>query len=362
MDDGSRAPAGRVPPGAEPPPGTPKPVAQGAPLRDPQGRTIRYLRLSITDRCNYRCTYCMPPEGFERAPRSEVLSIDELVRVARIFAACGVEAVRITGGEPTVRSGLVDLVAGISTIDGIRDVAMTTNGDRLAALARPLFAAGLRRLNISLDTLDPERHARITRGGRLAHVLAGIDAAQAAGFDPIKLNTVVIRGFNDDELERIVDFAWARGLVPRFIELMPVGEAGRRHGAAAVVPVAEMLERLGGRVDPRPVDPGTTGLGPAVYRAARGDPSRRIGFIGAVSEQFCATCNRLRVTAKGELRACLARPEGRDLRALLRSGASDGAMTEIIRAAVGARLDGHHFWQREAAQSSDLVVMTGVGG
>lgn len=331
-------------------------------LLDSKGRRITYLRLSVTDRCNYRCTYCMPPEGFERAPRDAVLSLEELARVVRIFARLGVETVRLTGGEPMVRRGLVDLVARIAATEGIRDVAMTTNAELLDHLAAPLRRAGLTRLNVSLDTLDPKRFSELTRGGRLDHVLAGLDAAREAGFERIKLNAVVVRGVNDQELEDLVDFAWSRGMVPRFIELMPLGEAGRMHGRQAVVPIREMRDRLAHRLGDLPRDGVGPGAGPAVYYPDQDRSDRAVGFIGAVTESFCAGCNRVRVTSEGQLRGCLARPEGSDLRALMREGADDEAIAEAVRRTVLGRKEGHEFWEDSPGDSSGLVVMTGIGG
>lgn len=207
----------------------------GPPLIDPQARRVRYLRLSLTDRCNYRCTYCMPEEGVERLPRAELLTLEEIVAVVRAFAAWGVERVRLTGGEPTIRRGLVELVAALAAIP--IEVALTTNGARLAELAAPLRAAGLGGLTVSLDSLDPDRFARITRRGVLADVLAGLDAARAAGFAPIKLNTVAVRGFNDDELGALALWAWERDFVPRFIEVMPMA-GGRLFVPGELMPAA----------------------------------------------------------------------------------------------------------------------------
>jgi GTP 3',8-cyclase len=330
-------------------------------LIDAKGRRITYLRLSLTDRCNYRCTYCMPKEGYPRAAREELLDIEELVRVVAVFAGLGVTAVRLTGGEPSVRGGLVDLVAGVAGLPGIDDVAMTTNGDRLATLALPLREAGLRRLNVSLDTLDPIRFGRMTRGGRLEKVLSGLDAAAGAGFEQIKINTVVIGGENDHEIEALCEYAWARGILPRFIELMPIGEAGRHYGREAVVPTAELVRRLDALIEAEPTGD-RLGPGPAVYYRHRARPEWRVGFIGAVTEQFCATCNRLRLTSQGALRGCLARPEGVDLRNLIRSGATDTDLAAAIRLAVFGRKEGHEFWTDAPGDTSNLVVMTGVGG
>ena len=324
-------------------------------LSDAQGRGLRYLRLSVTDRCDLRCTYCMPAEGEPASPREEVLSIEEAIRVVRVFHRLGVRTVRLTGGEPLVRRGLDTLIRAIRHEIGIDDIALTTNGTALGALAARLADAGLARINVSLDSLRPATFAAITRGGELARVLEGIDAARAAGLR-VKTNTVVIRGENDDEAEALVRWAWTKDLVPRFIELMPLGAAAAL-GAARVVPSAELRARLAHLIDeasePR------TDRGPAVYASARDGSGRRVGFIGAVSENFCARCNRVRVTAKGDIRACLASPRGLSLRDLMRAGASDDALEDTIREALFGKGLGHEF---AGGDQHRHVAMSRVGG
>jgi GTP 3',8-cyclase len=272
-------------------------------LVDRVERRVRYLRVSLTDRCNMRCTYCMPAEGIEHVPRSEVLSLEEIVRMVRSFAAWGVERVRLTGGEPTLRRNLIWLVEQLRAIEtragAPLEVVMTSNGELLGPLAPALAQAGLSAVTVSLDTLDPDRFAAITRRGRLDRVIAGIDAAVAAKL-PLKLNTVAVRGFNDDELGALCRFAWAREATPRFIELMPMA-GGRLYVPGELMPAAaireHIAERIDGAVEPASaVDDGP--FGPARYFVIRGGEhdGRRFGTIAAMTENFCSSCNRLRVS------------------------------------------------------------------
>jgi cyclic pyranopterin phosphate synthase len=334
-------------------------AAPGDILRDGHGRRIRYLRLSVTDRCDLRCRYCMPAQGQPTSPRPEVLSIEELLRAAKIFRDLGVTTVRLTGGEPLVRRGLVDLVSALRFDLGIQDLALTTNGTLLAGMAEPLRRAGLRRLNISLDTLRPERFRALTLRDELARVLEGIEAASEAGFEEPKLNTVAMKGFNDDELGDLVDFAWERGYTPRLIELMPVGE-GAPLMAEHHLPTSEMLQLLGDRVAGAP-EARSEGRGPARYFASRSDPDRQVGFISALSDRFCEGCNRVRLSARGELRPCLASPRGISLRDLLRSGAGDREIARAVRAALWNKEEGHHYLD-DQTEAHRRVAMPGIGG
>jgi len=326
-------------------------------LVDRSDRRVRYLRISLTDRCNMRCTYCMPSEGIDHVARSEVLTLEEVVRVARAFAAWGVERIRLTGGEPTLRRDLVWLVAQLHAIKtgaagqgAPLEVVMTSNGELLEDLARPLREAGLGALTVSLDTLDAQRFAAITRRDRLAKVIAGIDAAVAAGL-PLKLNTVALRGFNDDELGALCEFAWAREATPRFIELMPMAGGrlfvpGELMPAAAVrAHVCDQLRGPGsGRVEVELGEQPSGPYGPAQYFVIRGGAhdGQRFGTIAAMTENFCGRCNRLRVSATGQLHACLARDDAGDLRGALRS-AEPGALERVVRAALGLKHDTHGF-------------------
>jgi cyclic pyranopterin phosphate synthase len=275
---------------------------------------VDYLRLSITDRCNLRCSYCMPPEGVPPRTHEEILSYEELAAVARVAADCGISKVRITGGEPLVRRGCADLVGMLARTSGIRDISLTTNGILLPHYASALRREGLRRVNISLDTLDPERFSRLTRGGRLETALAGLESAFAAGFSPVKVNAVLVDGI-EDELDAFVDLTREREVHVRFIEFMPLdrrlggacGAAGRR-----LVPAPEILRRLKERHALVP-DKGPYGHGPARYWRLPGAPGS-IGFVAGVSDHFCGSCTRLRLTADGRLRTCLFSGEEVDVR------------------------------------------------
>jgi cyclic pyranopterin phosphate synthase len=319
-------------------------------LVDPQARVIDYLRVSVTDRCNYGCSYCIPHDGVEHAPRADVLSFEEIAALVRVFASLGVRRVRLTGGEPTVRRDLPALVRQLRAIPGIDDIALSTNAHLLAELAAPLRAAGVDRVNISLDSLDAERFRRITRRGDLSRVLAGIEAARAAGFASIKLNTVAIGGANEDEFDRICDWAWMRGLVPRFIEEMPMAD-GRAYLPGAHVTAADIRRRIGAgwpgtRVVAENPD-AAQGAGPARYFRLVGDdsgggPTRRFGIISPMTEHFCATCNRVRLSTVGALHACLAHDDAVDLRGPLHAGGPD-AVVGAIRGALAGKRPGHTF-------------------
>jgi cyclic pyranopterin phosphate synthase len=304
----------------------------------------------------------MPAEGVPATPRSELLSFEEIARVARLFRALGVETIRLTGGEPLLRRGLPELVRMIRG-EGIDDVALTTNATLLERYAAPLKEAGLTRINVSLDSLDPEVFRELTRGGDLARVRRGLDAARDAGFAPIKLNTVVVRGRNDHELADIVAFAFERDFVPRFIELMPLGAAaGAALGASAVVSLKEMKARLSECLVPEEAAHfgEVAGRGPAGYLRARDGSGRRVGFIGAVTENFCERCNRVRVTASGQIRACLASPNGLSLRDLLRGHAREEALLEVLRDSLFGKREGHYFHVENDLHLG--VSMSGVGG
>ena len=320
------------------------------PLVDRQARAVRYLRLSLTDRCNYRCTYCMPEEGIEHRPRSELLSLDEIVRLCGAFARWGVQRVRLTGGEPTVRRGLVPLVASLAALrtstGAPLEVVMTTNGERLVDMAEPLARAGLASLTVSLDSLDAERFRRITRRGEFARVEAGLCAARAAGLAPIKINVVAVRGFNDDELGRLARFAWDLDCTPRFIELMPMA-GGSLFVPGELMAAAEVRACIAADLGSALVPDdgiGVRGAGPASYYRVDAGPyaGHRLGTIGAMTENFCDSCNRLRVSADGRLHACLAHDDAGDLRAALRAG-SASTLEDAVRAVLGAKRAGHEF-------------------
>ncbi|MEZ4335428.1 MAG: GTP 3',8-cyclase MoaA [Sandaracinaceae bacterium] len=328
-------------------------------LTDRAGRVYTYLRLSLTDRCNYACTYCMPPGGeHEHALRPELLSFEEVVRIVRVFAAGGVRRVRFTGGEPLIRKDVVRLVEMIRASTPVEELAMTTNAARLAELARPLRAAGLDGVNVSIDSLDPERFRAITRGGDLGAVLAGVHAALEAGLT-VKINAVALGGETDDELGALVDWAWSLGVTPRFIELMPIGEAASLP-PSAFLSASAVRARLGDRL--KSEDGAAEGhAGPARYVEAADGSGRRVGFITAVSDDFCASCNRVRVTAMGDVRACLADRKAVSLRDLVREGATDAELSWAVHWSLSTKEAGHRFTD-PSADEHERVGMSLIGG
>jgi cyclic pyranopterin phosphate synthase len=328
-------------------------------LVDAQGRGYSYLRLSVTDRCDLACVYCMPPGGEdEHALRPEILSFEEAARLVSLFVELGVRRVRFTGGEPLVRRDVVRLVELVHAQARDTELVMTTNGTRLAELARPLREAGLAGVNVSIDTLDAERFRAITRGGELGRVLAGVHAALDAGLE-VKVNAVALGGLNDVDAPALVDWAWSLGITPRFIELMPLGEA-------AHLPAERFLSRdqlvalLGARLSSDGVAAGAA-HGPARYLAAADGSGRKAGFITAVSDEFCASCNRVRVTARGDIRACLASRRAISLRDLMRQGADDREVAWAIHAALGTKLAGHFFNDAQVEEHTH-VGMSLIGG
>ena len=304
---------------------------------DSTRREIHYLRLSVTDLCNLRCRYCMP-DGVEKLEREAVLTYEEFLRLAALFAQCGIDTVRVTGGEPLVRKNVAQLVAGLKATPGIRKVTMTTNGILLAQQLPALLAAGLDSVNISLDTLRPEVFRQITARDEFAAVQAGLQAALESGI-PVKLNCVPQAGVNEGELEDLAALAENRPLQVRFIEMMPIG-----YGAAMpCISGPELRQRFARRwPELQPLTEAAFGDGPAVYYTVPGWQGS-IGFIAAVHGKFCASCNRVRLTSQGFLRPCLASEAGCDLRALLRSGASDAALLQAIRETIWAKPREHHF-------------------
>ncbi|HRW37030.1 MAG TPA: GTP 3',8-cyclase MoaA [Aquihabitans sp.] len=309
-------------------------MSQGT-LTDSYGRVHRDLRISVTDRCNFRCTYCMPAEGMDWHPRSELLSFEELRRVAGIFVErYGFDSIRLTGGEPTVRHRLPILVAQLAELDA--DLSLTTNGSTLRAQAPELRAAGLGRINVSLDSLRPERFAELTRRDELPAVLDGIRAAVDAGFAPVKVNVVVVRGVNDDEIVDFARFGRDEGVVVRFIEFMPL-DAEERWSREQVLASHEIVERIAAAF---PLEPLARGSEPA-ERHRYLDGGGEVGVIGTVTEPFCGSCDRVRLTADGKLRACLFATEETDLRAVLRDGGSDDDLAAAIEATVAGKWAGH---------------------
>ena len=309
------------------------------PLVDPFGRRVRDLRVSVTDRCNLRCRYCMPAEGLAWLPRDEVLSFEEIARVARVCVErFGFGSIRLTGGEPTVRAHLPRLVAMLAEL-GV-DLSLTTNGIGFGLLADDLRRAGLRRVNISCDSLRPDRFAALTRRDALGQVLDGLEAALRAGLSPVKVNCVLMRGVNDDEIVEFAAFGRDREVTVRFIEFMPL-DADEAWSADKVVPAAEVVAAIDAAFPLEPVDPvGDRGSAPAErfhYRDGQGE----VGVIGSVTRSFCGTCDRVRLTADGMFRNCLFAVAETDLRAVLRGGGSDDELAAAIAADVGTKWAGH---------------------
>ncbi|MBW6392722.1 GTP 3',8-cyclase MoaA [Billgrantia antri] len=325
-------------------------------LIDGFGRTVRYVRLSVTDRCDFRCVYCMAEE-MTFLPRAKLLTLEEIAALSRAFVELGVEKIRLTGGEPLVRRGIEDLVAELGALPGLRDFGMTTNGAGLAKHARALYQGGLKRLNVSLDSLDPARFRALTRTGDLARVIDGIRAARDAGFERIKLNAVILKGRNDDEILDLVEFARRERVDISFIEEMPLGQAIGHDRAETFCGSDTVRAAIEAR---HPLLPTTeTTLGPSRYFRMR-DSNIRIGFISPHSHNFCAACNRVRVTAEGRLLLCLGNEHSVDLRGVMRRHPGD---LERLKAAIVAAMQNkperHHFTTDGDVQVVRFMNMTG---
>jgi cyclic pyranopterin phosphate synthase len=349
---------GAPPPRAVPAGGHHRLAEPDGALLDGFARRIRYLRISVTDRCNYRCSYCMPEELAETIafhPRAALLTFEELEQIAAVFARLGVRKLRLTGGEPTVRHGIVDLVRRLAAVPGIEQVVMTSNGHLLGELAAPLAAAGLSGINISLDTLDPARFHAITGRGDLVRVLAGIDAARAAGLR-VKTNAVALRGVNDGELVALCDDAWRRGAVPRFIEHMPMSD-GALYADDRGISAATIRRTVEAALGPLVPADAARDAGPARYWALAADPGRQLGIISAMTEHFCDDCNRLRLTATGELHACLGHDDAVSLRDVVRNGGTEADLVAAIAGAVAGKRAGHAFGDHPPTKH-----MIGIGG
>ena len=325
-----------------------------APLVDGFGRVHTDLRLSLTDRCNLRCTYCMPAEGLDWLPKPTLLTDDEMVRVVRLLREMGVRTVRLTGGEPLLRPGLPGLVARLAELD--LALSLTTNGLGMARQAQALRDAGLLRVNVSLDSLRPERFAELTRRDRLSDVLEGLAAARTAGLQPVKVNAVLMRGVNDDEAADLLQWALDSGYALRFIEQMPLDP---QHGwdRSTMLDVDEILARLGERWSLTPVP--SRGSAPAEEFLVDGGPAT-VGVVGSVSRPFCDACDRLRLTADGQVRNCLFAREESDLRTPLREGASDDELADRLRAAVAGKKKGHGIGEPGFVQPDR--PMSAIGG
>lgn len=333
-------------------------------LIDNLGREISYLRVSITDRCNYRCIYCKPEEQFEFIPHEEVLRYEEIVEIIKEAVNLGVTKVRITGGEPLVRKGVVDFIKKLREIKKLEDISLTTNGFFLSEYAEKLKDAGLNRVNISLDSLQEEKYKRITRGGSLEKALKGINSALKAGLLPIKINTVLIRGINDDEVEDFVRLTLGRPLNIRFIEFMPSGEELKDNYRDKFISVLEIKENLAEKYSFRPVDI-NSGNGPAKYYQIKGGQGT-IGFITALSQHFCKTCNRIRLTSEGKLRPCLFSNIEVDIKQAIRNAKTDDKIirSKIIRnnieKAINIKPEGHKL--NEKFSNRDSFKMSKIGG
>jgi GTP 3',8-cyclase len=328
------------------------PAAVAPPLIDGHGRVVEYLRLSVTDRCDMRCTYCLPPgfKGF--TARDHLLTFDEIECLVSVLARLGLRRVRLTGGEPLLRRDLPALTARIAALPGVEDLSLSTNGSRLADFAAPMRRAGVRRLNVSLDTLDRTRFACLTGRDALPDVLRGLDAAALAGFAPIKINMVVTGDTGEPEIDSMAAYCLARGFILRLIETMPMGAGAR---AAGYVDLAVVRARLRERFDL--VDGAIPGGGPARYLVAK-DRRFSIGFITPRSQHFCSTCNRIRVTADGMLHLCLGREERVDLRTLLRAGADEAQLAAAVRDGL-RRKPAQHAFNVPAAHQLRVMAQTG---
>lgn len=330
-------------------------VLSASQLVDTFGREVRYLRLSVTDRCNLRCTYCMA-EDMTFLPKSKVLSLEEMALVGKAFVDLGVEKIRLTGGEPLVRKGIVELASSLGELDGLRELVMTTNGVLLRQYANDLRQAGLSRINISIDSLKPNRFKELTRFGALSDVLDGIQAAKEAGFERIKLNAVILKGINDDEVLPLAEFAVSNGLDISYIEEMPLGEIGshiRSETAVANISIKDLLNRELGLDSYVNNDRAS---GPSKYMIVKGTTSR-VGFISPMTDNFCASCNRVRVTAEGRLLLCLGNEHSLDLRSIVRERPQD--LKKEIQASMVRKPQKHEF------DPNDITItrhMSATGG
>ena len=331
-------------------------IDQPTNLVDRFGRQIDYIRLSVTDRCDFRCVYCMT-EDMTFLPRNQILSLEELHQVAKAFTELGVKKIRLTGGEPMVRRDVMCLVERIGQLPGLEELLLTTNGAQLQKFAAPLKAAGVNRINISIDSLDTDRFKRISRVGKLKNVLVGIEAARAAGFNRIRLNSVIMRGYNEDEILPLADFAIDRGIDIAFIEEMPLGEASdhkREETTCSNDWVRSVIEEKYNLLDSAEKT-----AGPSRYTKVAGMQSR-IGFISPVSHNFCEDCNRVRVTAEGRLLLCLGNEHSVDLRAVLRKeGSSHNNLKMAIIAAMDLKPERHYFYDHDHTQPVRLMNVTG---
>ena len=330
-------------------------------MRDKFEREINYLRVSITDRCNLHCSYCRPKEGISLKGHDDILRYEEIIRIVSVAVKMGLIKVRLTGGEPLVRRGFIEFIAALKGINGLQDISLTTNGILLEEFAQDIFSAGIRRINVSLDSLNKGKYFRITNGGDLEAVLRGITKAEEIGFSPIKINTVAIKGFNDDEVLEFAQLALNKPFQVRFIELMPVGQAKSGYNDD-YLPATQLMQEINSRYKLEKV----TGKknrsdGPATIFRIKGGRGE-IGFINPISGHFCATCNRLRLTADGKLRSCLLNENEIDLKKALRENCSDAELEGYIREAVLLKPKQHDLACTETHLKKCHRNMSAIGG
>ena len=324
-------------------------------LVDKFGRTVSYLRISVTDRCDFRCVYCMAEE-MTFLPRQQILTLEEIYRIARVFVELGVNKIRLTGGEPLVRRNVVSLIERLGQLPDLTQLVMTTNGSQLATYAPLLKQAGVQRINVSLDSIDPQRFRNLTRTGDVTQVLAGIEAALAQGFERIKLNVVALKGRNDDEILPLVSYAREQGMDITFIEEMPLGHISEHQRDECFMPSDEVREIIATRYRLSPVDQDSGG--PARYYQFD-DRESRVGFISPHSHNFCGDCNRVRLTAEGRLLLCLGNEHSVDLREVVRATDDDAVLKQTIVDAMGLKPERHYFDLQEEPQIVRFMNMTG---
>jgi cyclic pyranopterin phosphate synthase len=331
-------------------------------MLDKFNREINYLRVSITDRCNLHCVYCRPKEGISLQGHEDILRYEEIIRIVSIAVKMGLIKVRVTGGEPLVRRGCIEFFAALKKIDGLKDISLTTNGILLAELAQRIFNAGISRINISLDSLNKDKYSKITRGGNLDDVLRGIARAEEIGFSPIKINTVAIKGFNDDEAVDFARLAVEKPFQVRFIELMPVGLQTNMDYSEDYIPAAQLIEKINRHYQLEPVkNKRNKSDGPAKIFKIKGGLGE-IGFINPVSGHFCSTCNRLRLTSDGKLRVCLLKEAEVDLKKALRANCSDAELEKLIRDAILLKPKEHDIACTKSSLKKCYINMSEIGG
>jgi cyclic pyranopterin phosphate synthase len=330
-------------------------------MHDKFDREINYLRVSITDRCNLHCRYCRPKEGISLQGHDDILRYEEIIRIVSIAVKLGLIKVRITGGEPLVRRGFIEFIAALKKINGLQDISLTTNGILLEEFAQNIFDSGIRRINVSIDSLNKDKYFRITNGGNLEAVLRGIAKAEKVGFSPIKINTVAIKGFNDDEVLAFAQLAADKPFQVRFIELMPVGQANSDY-REDYLPAMQLMKEISGRYELEKIkDKKNRSDGPAKIFKIKGGRGE-IGFINPVSSHFCSTCNRLRLTSDGKLRACLLNEEEVDFKKALRENWSDTELERLIREAILLKPKQHDLACMERHLKKCHRDMSAIGG